>query len=255
MRLMLSALFLLCCVWTAFAQDQKSISGKLLIFSGEKQVGDETYHLTRTEAGAGSDALKIGGNAVSFTSQTEYRGTHPASFMLEQGGAKVIFSITGAEVKVAGAREATGQTDPEALILENNVWYQYYFLVQRYDRRKGGVQQFKAFVPSIMQTIPLTLELKGFITPRAASATRYLQYRAVAADSLAIDIITTEKDMNTPIVISVEGQPKYHARPGAFKGRKAIRIDEPLAAAPPPKSAAAGDAAKQAAPAAPAKKK
>src|SRR5262245_19358587 len=47
------------------------------------------------------------------------------------------------------------------------------------------------------------------------------------------DIITTEKDMNTPIVISVEGQPKYHARPGAFKGRKAIRIDEPLAAAPP----------------------
>jgi flagellar motor switch protein FliM len=70
------------------------------------------------------------------------------------------------------------------------------------------------------------------------------------------DIITTEKDMNTPIVISVEGQAKYHARPGAFKGRKAIRIDEPLAAAPPPKAAAASaDAPKPAAPAAPAKKK
>jgi flagellar motor switch protein FliM len=48
------------------------------------------------------------------------------------------------------------------------------------------------------------------------------------------DIITTEKDTNTPILISVEGVPKYHARVGAFKGRKAIRIDEPLALPTPP---------------------
>jgi flagellar motor switch protein FliM len=55
------------------------------------------------------------------------------------------------------------------------------------------------------------------------------------------DIITTEKDVNTPIVIQVEGQAKYHARAGALKGRKAIRIDEPLAEknAPAPKAAAA----------------
>ena len=42
------------------------------------------------------------------------------------------------------------------------------------------------------------------------------------------DIITTEKDVNTPIVISVEGHPKYHARPGALKGRKAIRIEQAM---------------------------
>ncbi len=47
------------------------------------------------------------------------------------------------------------------------------------------------------------------------------------------DIITTEKDINTPIVISVEGVAKYNARLGAFKGRKAIRIDEPLATTTP----------------------
>ncbi|HEY2881688.1 MAG TPA: flagellar motor switch protein FliM [Pirellulales bacterium] len=51
------------------------------------------------------------------------------------------------------------------------------------------------------------------------------------------DIITTEKDVNTPIVISVEGQAKYHARPGALKGRKAIRIDEALATTARPKIA------------------
>jgi flagellar motor switch protein FliM len=58
------------------------------------------------------------------------------------------------------------------------------------------------------------------------------------------DIITTEKDTNTPILISVEGVPKYHARVGAFKGRKAIRIDEPLAppTPPAPKTATANEA-------------
>jgi flagellar motor switch protein FliM len=60
------------------------------------------------------------------------------------------------------------------------------------------------------------------------------------------DIITTEKDVNTPIIISVEGLPKYHARPGAFKGRKAIRIDEPMAPVGPPTAPAAKPAAEPA---------
>ncbi len=41
------------------------------------------------------------------------------------------------------------------------------------------------------------------------------------------DIITTEKDMHSPIAVSVEGVSKFVARPGAFKGRKAIQIDAP----------------------------
>jgi flagellar motor switch protein FliM len=38
------------------------------------------------------------------------------------------------------------------------------------------------------------------------------------------DIIATEKDVSRPLVVSVEGRPKFHASPGAFKGRKAIQI-------------------------------
>jgi fructose-specific component phosphotransferase system IIB-like protein len=58
-------------------------------------------------------------------------------------------------------------------------------------------------------------------------------------------------------LISVEGHAKYHARPGALKGRKAIRIDERLATASPPapKTSAVADAAKPTAPAVAAKKK
>src|SRR5688572_3245994 len=38
------------------------------------------------------------------------------------------------------------------------------------------------------------------------------------------DIIATEKDVDRPLVVSVEGRPKFHAQPGAFKGRKAIQV-------------------------------
>jgi flagellar motor switch protein FliM len=42
------------------------------------------------------------------------------------------------------------------------------------------------------------------------------------------DIITTEKDVHTPLVVSVEGVPKFRAHPGAFKGHKAIRIADTI---------------------------
>ncbi|WP_442482462.1 flagellar motor switch protein FliM [Aeoliella sp. SH292] len=38
------------------------------------------------------------------------------------------------------------------------------------------------------------------------------------------DIVTTEKDVHTPLVLRVEGQPKFTTTVGAFKGRKAIRV-------------------------------
>lgn len=42
------------------------------------------------------------------------------------------------------------------------------------------------------------------------------------------DIIATEKDVERPLVVSIEGRPKFHAQPGAFKGRKAIQVIGPI---------------------------
>lgn len=42
------------------------------------------------------------------------------------------------------------------------------------------------------------------------------------------DIIATEKDVARPLVVSVEGRPKFHAQPGAFKGHKAIQVVGPI---------------------------
>lgn len=46
------------------------------------------------------------------------------------------------------------------------------------------------------------------------------------------DIITTEKDVHSPLLVDVEGVTKFHARPGAYKARKAICIEAPVLAAP-----------------------
>jgi len=42
------------------------------------------------------------------------------------------------------------------------------------------------------------------------------------------DVIATEKDIHQPLIVSVEGRTKYHAKPGQYKGRKAIEILTPV---------------------------
>jgi flagellar motor switch protein FliM len=42
------------------------------------------------------------------------------------------------------------------------------------------------------------------------------------------DIITTQKDIHNPVIVSVEGVPKFRAKPGAFKGHKAIVIESAI---------------------------
>jgi flagellar motor switch protein FliM len=56
---------------------------------------------------------------------------------------------------------------------------------------------------------------------------RLSQTNITAGELLSLrvgDIITTTKDVHSPLIVSVEGIPKYHASPGAFKGHKAIII-------------------------------
>ncbi|MGO9108490.1 MAG: flagellar motor switch protein FliM [Thermoguttaceae bacterium] len=42
------------------------------------------------------------------------------------------------------------------------------------------------------------------------------------------DIITTQKDIHQPVIVSVEGVPKFRAKLGAFKGQKAIMIQSSI---------------------------
>lgn len=46
------------------------------------------------------------------------------------------------------------------------------------------------------------------------------------------DIIATDQNVGSPLVVTIEGQAAFHAHPGAAQGRKAVRIEEAHAPAP-----------------------
>jgi flagellar motor switch protein FliM len=67
--------------------------------------------------------------------------------------------------------------------------------------------------------------------------------KITTADLLGLrvgDIITTDQDVNQPLVVAVEGVPKLHASPGAFKDRKAIQVQDPIAPSKPAGAATSG---------------
>ncbi len=53
------------------------------------------------------------------------------------------------------------------------------------------------------------------------------------------DIITTNHDVGEPLCVHVAGSPKFLARPGTFKGHKAIRVEATLGEGAAPSSATA----------------
>ena len=79
---------------------------------------------------------------------------------------------------------------------------------------------------------PPTAESIQMVTRRLASApvevvVELAQTSIATADLINLrvgDIIASEKDVQEPLVVSVEGRPKFHARPGQYKGRKAIEV-------------------------------
>jgi flagellar motor switch protein FliM len=54
------------------------------------------------------------------------------------------------------------------------------------------------------------------------------------------DIITTDKDIRTPLQLAVEGVTKFEASPGCYKGRKAVQIQQQQEPAQVPKIAETG---------------
>jgi dienelactone hydrolase len=180
----------------AVAQSDEAIvdSGKLLIFVEGKEVGTETFNIKGEWVGESSSAMTFSGSASKLKARTEYQGRRPLGIIMEFGAnMKLQVAFNGTEAKMSSPTQQTAQTDAEALIFENNVWYQYHFLIQRYDKQKGGEQQFKAFVPSVMQTFPVTLELKGAINPLPDKRTKLEHYRVVLAGSVNVEILMDDK--------------------------------------------------------------
>ena len=84
----------------------------------------------------------------------------------------------------------------------------------------------RAATPETIESISQTL--RGSLV---AVNARLASTRITAGELLGLrvgDIITTSKDVHSPLLIMVEGVPKFRAAAGAFKNHKAIRIVETI---------------------------
>ena len=76
------------------------------------------------------------------------------------------------------------------------------------------------------------LNLESGISAAAVQLVAYLaDTKLTAGDVMNLevgDVIMTEKEQSSPLQICVEGQPKFEALPGVYKGRKAVRIGQPI---------------------------
>jgi len=196
MKILMLTFLLICLSTIMTAAQSKSDSGKFLVFSAGQQLGFETFTIRNDETAESADTLKIGNNTINFKTTTAYKNARPLSFTLTQEpNITLQFAFDAGNVRLTGAREAVAQTDANAVVLENNVWHHYQFLINRYDKQKSGAQSFKAFVPSIMQTPSVSLELLDSDinmnrNQKSASLQLVDYYKLKVADGLLLDILS-----------------------------------------------------------------
>lgn len=93
--------------------------------------------------------------------------------------------------------------------LSANTW-------QAYGRRQATAESIEQISSAVCTSL---VELK----------VRLAQTRINTGEMIGLrvgDIIATQKDVHSPLVVSIEGLAKFHARPGAYKGHKAICVED-----------------------------
>ena len=93
--------------------------------------------------------------------------------------------------------------------LASNTWVTY-------GRKQATPQSIKKISKSIRN---MHVEMKVKLAQSKIKMNELMQLRVG-------DLICTEKNMDTPLLVSVEGIPKYWAKPGVYKGHTAIQIED-----------------------------
>lgn len=155
LRLLASAAFLGIVVASpARAQTGASDSGTFLVSVGGRQVGTEEFSIVQTGIGANAEIVATGrvqlqlpSGIVELTPRLRTTGfqANPVSYEVTVGGAdprRVVGTIAGGRVSariLTGAGEQMREylASPDAVVLDEGVAHQYYFLARR--MRNGTV--------------------------------------------------------------------------------------------------------------------
>ncbi|MBS1793118.1 MAG: alpha/beta hydrolase [Acidobacteria bacterium] len=156
-KIWMTGLFLVGLLAAAAGAQEVKEGGTYTMTVAGQPAGSETYESVTT-----GDETKTVSKVGEATFTTVTRNERPAEFSIETNGAKALtatFAGGEAVINVAGKPPATVKT-AATVVLENGVWSQLKDLLRQYDRKKGGVQELTAFLPSRALELALTLELK-----------------------------------------------------------------------------------------------
>jgi hypothetical protein len=211
----LTCLFLLFLV-PVYAQTS---NGTYTTYTGDRLAVTENYRIIANPDGSWRTEAEIVPPSRRGATQkivTVASKTHPVSFTVEVGGAKVTeakFSKDVVVLKRAGLPEREVQTKA-TMVLENLVWHQFLFLLGQYDHTKAGRQDFTAFLPAQGIEYPVSLEYISTSSYRLKDrtiATR--RYRVVAAEHLTLELWADEAGV--PLLFQVAAQQLKVIRQGA----------------------------------------
>ncbi|MFQ5816541.1 MAG: hypothetical protein ACE5H2_01120 [Terriglobia bacterium] len=165
-----------------------------------KEIGREEFEIERraTEIHArGRLTLRAGGRKVEETTaltlstrheplRYEWKRTQPAGQFLrvqfQDNKAALEFSSSGTDVE---RREFIFET-AQVVILDNNFFHHYLFLLRHYDFSRGGVQSIRILIPQEALPGIVTLEDQGLESVNAGETTHTLRRVRVTTEDKEI---------------------------------------------------------------------
>ena len=216
------------------AAHAQSPPGTYTTYVSDKPVVIDHYTVTTDSDGTlkteATLSAPTGGQAQ--TAVTVARAQRPVSFALSVGDNKLITAdFTGANVKLSSAGQPERvQPTKATMVLENLLWHQFFFLLDQYDERTGGLQSFIAFLPSQALDYPITVERTGTPAYQAGGQTiKTRRYHLVANGALALEMWTDEA--RVPLLFYNATQQLKIVRAGAESLATVAFADLPKAAA------------------------
>ncbi len=203
-KIIIAALFLVVFAFNQETFAQMKDSGTYIVYVGSQAVATEDYTSEKLADGTVKTVSKV----ATTTFITTTKNDKPVEFVIESNGAKVLTTtFAGGEAKtVTGEQPAKIVKTEATVITENNVWSNFINLLAQYDQKKGGAQNFTAFLPS--QSLNLSVVLEKAETKDFKSNKQVIsltKYNLVHTKSGLKIIIWVDK-ANVPYLIEIPAQ-------------------------------------------------
>lgn len=203
-KIITAILFLLVFAFNGQTFAQMKDTGTYIVYVGSQAVASEDYTSEKLADGTIKTVSKVGTTIFITTTKND----KPVEFIIESNGAKVLTTtFAGGEAKtLSGEMPAKVVKTDATVITENNVWSNFINLLAQYNRKKGGAQNFTAFLPSQSLNLPVSLEKAETKDFKVDNQTISLSKYNLVHTQSGLKLIIWADNSNVPYLIEIPSQ-------------------------------------------------